>query len=570
MKRLISILLVVVMLAIALASCGPAKPAATTTASTTPPAATTTGSTQGTGDAKWETLATNVKAMDAELRSLKFEMSDMTANAYDTKNKEYIAGPDSPEGASAISRLVYERNKEASELLGITIEYELNSSGWGAAHQNISRVCTSADIKGAPDMFVNMMYDMVGAALSSSFRDLLTIEGSYFDFEEEGWFYDIMSDMSFSRERVYLMASDYFVDVLRNMMLMPFNLSMLDTSQENQALVDALTGGAYQSGEYLSDYLFDLVKDGKWTYDKLLEICEKIYKEGDSVSGDSEGDILGIYLDAAGGNMASAFLYSTDIPCLADTLDANGAVTALTYPATGEQMNKVFQAIDKLVKGTGTLVAQTDVETNKSEVINNMIRAKFAKGEVFCDGVELLGSFEADVYQKDMRDIFSVVPVPLLAEGSVDDHNTPIHNCAMVGGINIQSQKYLAISAFVQYCTEHEKTQEIRYEYLEIAMKYDMFEHNPGTDDMLDIIYDNIDSCREMIIDNVVCRLLGLVKVEGVPDARWHGYLKTDDFGNAGNFLAIYESLLSAKQSAVTTALENWYKLPKGAASVTE
>ena len=197
MKKLISILLVAVMLVVALASCSSKKPAATTAATTTkptttaPPVTTTkpTINVEGEVHPKWETLATDVKAMDAARRSLKFELSDVPAGNFDTKNKEYMAGPDSPNGASTIDRLVYERNQEASDLLGITIEYDhSNREAWSVARINIARVCNTADLEGAPDMIVNMMYDMVGASLASSFRDLETIEDSYFDFTEEGWF----------------------------------------------------------------------------------------------------------------------------------------------------------------------------------------------------------------------------------------------------------------------------------------------------------------------------------------------------------------------------------------------
>lgn len=566
MKRLISILLVVMMLVIALASCMGKTPAsttaATTTTPTTTPPTTTTKPSVDVDDVvnpKWETLATDVKGMAADLRSLKFELSDVISGTYDAKNEEYMVGPDSLEGASAIQRLIYERNKEACDTLGITIEYTKNNDNWGFAYPNIVTTCTSTEIPNAPDMYVNMMYDMVGAALGSSFRDLLSIKDSYFDFTEEGWFYDIMSDMSFSRERVYLMASDYFVDIIRNMMVLPFNLSMLDSSVQNQELVDVLAGGQYQNGDYLSDYLFDLVRDGKWTYDKLTAICEKISQEGNGgVSGDSEDDILGLYLDCSGGTMASGLLYSTNVVGLSDTKDANGAVTKIVYPATGDELHKVFKKVDTLMKASGTLAALG--AGTESVEINGNIDRKFAQGTLFSNGPTLLGDFENDSYQKDMQDIFSVVPLPLLEEGSVDDHNTPIHNCAMVGGINIQSQKYLAVSAFVQYSTEHPKTQEIRLEYLEIAMKYEMFEYNPGTDEMLTIIYNNIKSCREMIVDNIVAQQgdYGWEK-----QVRWHGFLLGNGFENADNFLSEYESLRSSKQGDVDELLAKWYQLPK-------
>ena len=491
------------------------------------------------------------------------ELCYLTSAAYTSRNQEYMAGPDNLNNAETVDRFVYERNHEAYELLGITVEYT-NGSGyaWGTAHSTIVNAINNTNSTIAPDMYVNMMYGMVGASLSGVFRDILSIRGSYFDFEQQGWLYSIMSDLSFSRERAYLLVSDYFFDTIRNLMVMPFNLAMIDDGDTNAELVAALAGSEFESGSRLSDYLFDIVRDGKWTFDKLIEVCEAVYVDEDAATGDSAGDILGLYIDATGGNAASAFLYSSDVTFFTETTDANGGVTALAYPANGDTMNAVFQAVDRLMKAEGTQVVDGSLGTNSA---NTMLRAYFAEGRVFTDGVELLGNFETAVYQIDMRDTFSVVPIPLLVEGEDSDaYNTLVHNTAMVGGININSAKYLAISAFVQYCTEHEKTQELKEEYLEGAMKYELVDYNPGTDDMLSLIYDNIDSCRDMIIDNIVYQQGGLSARDlGVTDIRWHGYMRTDNYGNAANFLSVYEALRSAKQAVVDTLLATWYTLPK-------
>ena len=375
-----------------------------------------------------------------------------------------------------------------------------------------------------------------------------------------------MSDVSFDRERLYLLSSDYYLDTLRNMFAMPFNLSLVDSLTGDEDLVAAIVGGEFSpkdedgNRQYLSDFLFQLVRDGKWTFDKLTEICEAIYNDSDSVAGDTKDDTpLGLLVDKAGGNMSSAFLYSTDTQCIAEGTDDAGKLT-MTYPQTGDAINAVFLASDKLLSAKGTFIMSGDHITANQE-----IRKKFSAGEAFAIAAEVLGTFESDEYTQ-MTDIFSVLPLPLLAEGSVDDHNTPIHNCAPLGGINIKSAKFLPITAFLQYVTEHELTQSIREEFLQIIMKYDLIEYNAGTDEMLEIIYNHVKSCREMIVDNIVYQQKKSVLGS---DKRWHGILKGQSF-LAGSFLTDYEGIRGLKQSALDELLAQWRTLPVGDPVVAE
>ena len=556
MKKLISALLLVAILVLALAACGGSQKKKTTAATTPSPVTTTPAP---GGDDPWEDAASEVKAMDASLRNVIISMSDNSLAV--VKNEEYVEGPATRENASNIEGYIYDRNQDAYAKLGMTVRYKYTPEGWGAAYGNIVAACKAQQTADSPDMYVDLMYDMVGAAIGGAFREVTTIPGSYLNFETQGWFSSIMDDVSLDGERKYLLATDYYLDIVRNMLVMPFNLSLLDGSTGDADLVAAITGkdtwsDTNEAGkrQYLSDYLFQIVRDGKWTYDRLTEICEAIFIEQDGVPEDSKGDRNGLLLDAGGGIMSSAFLYSTDVECLIDGKDANGKLT-LTYPTTGDKINEVFKATDKLIKADGTFI----MPGSSTAEANAQIRAAFSSGKAFAIGAEMLGSFESDEYA-GMNDVFSVLPIPLLEEGSVDDHNTPIHNCAALGAINIRSAKYLPLTAFVQYVTEHELTQSVREEYLRVIMKFDLVEYNAGTDEMLEIVYAHTKSCREMIIDNLVYQQKR-GEITGVVDPRWHGILKVNQF-TEGEFLSNYESVRTAKQAALNTLLATWRTLP--------
>ena len=557
MKKLLSAILLLSMLLVVLASCGGSKkttPAETTPAPTTPDPALTL----------WESIGTDVKAMDESLRTFKFQMSSLVEGAYKMKCDELMAGPDKLEDAkSTIDQLVFERNDAAKKALGIVdINYVYTNEAWSKQAAVIKAQTDDAQNAGAADMFVYDMYDMVISCFNSSFRELSTIEGSYFDWEKDCWYYNIMSDMSFDRQKIYVMASDYFSEIYRNYLVLPFNMTMVDSSVAELGGILLPAGETLREGEYLSDYLFQMVQDGKWTWDVLTKICEAMFIDNDGNGSENSGDRNGIWMDTYGGNMASASLYSTKIQCLSDGVGAAG--TALegklvpTYPATGDEINKVFVAIGKLMSAKGTYAF-----TSKNYDASSF----FARKLTLTPGLARLGELEAENYI-NMEDTFSVVPIPLLVEGTVADYNTCIHNTACLGAFNINSTKYLAMSAYIQHCSEN--SDEIKDEYLQVIMKFKTTDFNLGTSDMLDLIYGNIQSVREMILDNVLRgrKNATIFTPEGLGDVRWHGLIKGSSYKmaidsvNGGAFLDKYATNLEAKQRGMNELMIEWYNLP--------
>ncbi len=567
MKKLISILLLAAMLVLALAACGNGDKKKTTAPTTTAPTTTAPTTTDPTVTEPpvteppvttdpWEQISADVKAMDANLRDFIISMTTDQASA--AKNVEYVQGPATRDGATTIQGYVYDRNQEAYTKLGLTVRYDAQARDWMTGYTTITNACQATQIATSPDLYADLMFSMVGAAINGSFRELTSIRGSYLNFNTQGWFTDIMSDISFDRERLFLLASDYYLDIIRNMIVMPFNIELLNEKTDDADLVAAITGNATWSDEGdLADYLFEIVREGEWTFDKLTEICEAFHIDSDTTSGDSEGDsAIGLLVDAGGGIMTSGFLYSTDTECFRESTDENGLLV-MTYPETGDQIANVFRATEKLINAKGTYIMRGEGTTE----VNKKIRDKFAAGEAFAIAGELLAYFETDEYT-GMRYEYSVLPMPLLEAGTVDNYNTPIHNCATVGGIAAKSAKYLPITAFIQYVTEHELTQSIREEYLYSIMKYDIISYNPGTDEMLEIVYDHVKSCREMIVENIIWQQKRST-IKEVVDPRWHGMLKANDL-LLGSFLSSYEAVRNSKQAALNDLLATWRALPMG------
>jgi hypothetical protein len=510
---------------------------------------------------KWESIATDVKAMSEANRTFIFELSDLTEGAYDTKCKEYMAGPDFTYLIkSEIDQMVFDRNKAAADALGIKkIKYVYNKGGWGNQITSAMDQVADAANPDAADLFALTMFDMNWGCFESLFRDLAAIENSYFNFDAEGWNYNIMEEMSWDRTKIFLMASDYFFETYRNMTCLPFNLDMLDASVAELGSILLPAGAELKQGEKLSDYLFQMVQDGKWTWDVVVAMCQAIYLDNDGNNAENFGDRFGMLLDHDSGMMANAILYSTNIQCLKDEV-VNGKIVP-TYPATGDELNKIFLAVGKMMNNKGAENAGG----------RDPYTAKFAEGLALFAGPSRIAELDNDVY-RDMANQFSVAPMPLITAGDKDSYNTCIHNTAAVGAFNINSSKYLAMSAYLQHVTEN--SAEIRDEYLQTVLKYKTTDFNLGTSEMLDLIYANISSVREMIIDNVLrSRKNGTVfGPAGVGDVRWHGIIKNAGYkmcrdAATGAFLEKYETLRALKQQAMNECIQDWYNLPSGPAA---
>jgi hypothetical protein len=548
MKKIISFLLLLVVLVGTFAACGEGDDDGGTTApGTTAPGTTNPGTTapSTTTDIWVDSIGPEVRALAEEQRSLKFEMGRLTNAELDAMTDIYMANGEEM-GTSSIEQLIWERNKAAEELLGVTMTYDYCDADWGNV---AASVANNYNGKNAPDMYVNMIFDLTFATLSGYFRDVKTMDG-YFDFTHDSWLNDYMMDLSIGQDRIYLLASYYFIDMFRAMFVVPFNMDLMDANVER--LKNIITQEELAASEKLSPYFFELIQEGKWTHDVLTAICENIWKDNGTVeNADDIDDVLGFVADCSWGYSSSGLLYSNKIDITEETKDENGMVIAITYPTTpNETLVKVFNEVAELFNANGALAL------NQGAAAITKFKQKFAEGTLLFGSGVLLGAIASEEYQQ-MSDQFSVVPMPAIeasAEGEDLPYATMIHNRGNVGAINVMSTKYKVVSAFVQYVSEN--SEHIYDEYLNVTIKFDDFSGNAGTSAMLDIIYDSIRSNREKVIDDVL-HTKGWGKIN---DYRWHMLLMANGYTQYGNdgILPMYETSYKKKMSYLEAVLSDW------------
>ena len=568
MKKTIATVLLLAFFVCALVSCGGKAQIATAEPSpqgtTGEPAAQTTVETaaettvETTAD-PWEEIAPQVTRIAERLRNLRFEISTYGDAEKSSKNRPYIAGPDAvEEGVTpTIEQLVYTRNKRADELLGTKIEYVFwDDLRWAKQAARIIEL-VEGNAADAPDLFVNGMYDLNKVLLTvGAFRDIWSIRGSFFDFDADGWMKEWMEDMSFTGDRAYVLGGDYFIDLLRTISVLPFNVDLMDQNAVKLAPAILSEGETLGAGEELSTRFFDLVEEGKWTWDTLGRLCEAIWSDTDGDGQDSIGDVLGILGDTYISMTAAIYCYSNgervfETSIIEDPDSRYNGKRWIYYPESMDVLEDIFDAVSSVYTGSGSLATSAPVDGSTPENPGLAYHwIKFAQGETLFAGACVLGTLEDESFQQ-MQNLFSVVPLPKVTADQ--KYNSVIHDTGDAGAINVNVEplKAKVISAYLQYEVEH--SNEIRTEFMQTVTKYKTAVYNQGTDRMLELIYDSVVGGRDKMIENVVG---GNVK--------WHEELKNSGFTyTSSDFVTVYQANYPSKQNVLNDILRKWYTYPK-------
>ena len=555
MKRLtltVALLLCLVLCVFAFASCDKHKKKDQTTTEKQ-------DETPSVTESKWPGIGKEVSAFAEEDRKIRIQYDMSTNNGEKVAtNDKYIQGPDAISNETAkIDQKVYHRNKDARELLGLTIEYDYwngTDVTWGKQARKI-RELVEANDSTAPDLFIDMLYDLNNAMTSLGvFKDVKSLPGSYFDFSTDGWMKEWMDSLSFTGDRAYILGSDYFLDILRAMGVLPFNMDLMDANASK--LAPALFNESLAAGETMSQRFFDFVEDEKWTWDALGKLCEAVHVDRGTVGQNDFDDVLGILVDKYSGLQSSLIVYSTGVPLIEvapiedPSSEYNGKNWANYYPDSS-LLGDIFDAVSGVFKGNGAFVTSFTPDSGKGFADHY---AKFAENTLLFAGPAVLAALEDDEFQQ-MEYTWSVVPLP---KTSVDkEYNTMIHNIADAGAINVRTTagKARALSAYLQYCTEH--SADIKEEFLQTVTKYKTTTYNQGTDRMLDLIYDHIITGRDKALEDAA------EKTSGKTSSAW---MKEQKFvGDSSFVVTAYQSYLSEKQAKLDDVYKKWYTLPTAA-----
>lgn len=391
---------------------------------------TCTAHTDGNADGFCDACGIYMQNLDFawESEEITFEINNHSnGGALSSFAQSFMAG-DVIRADSATADLILARNAAAQQETGVSVKYRYLPDLYSdyAWSKNFERIAVMQEKGSYADVYCNFGYDMLGASLLGCFANLKAERSdNHFNFavnefygedigDGEGYMYEYMESLAFDEDRMYLLASDYFIDAVRAFYCMPVNAAMLEAIGG----LDVLGLGRENTAEDLAR----AVAEGKWTYETLLRYS--------AVYGDTDGtsDTVGLALSA-------------------DSLTAAGLLYTSSVRIFGEAENEALylfaDQLDKLMGGKGALLEEGGVKA---------VRDRFTDGGALFGGVVLLGTLEATAY-REMQDGVLILPVPVHMSGV--EYATRIHDTGRVGAISAKSDKLGPASAFLNYQSTH-------------------------------------------------------------------------------------------------------------------
>jgi len=498
--------------------------------------------------------------------------------------KLYYTGADFS-GSQDVGNAVRARNSAAETAAKVTMRYTYvgdndNGYGWGSS---IASIQDEVALGGstAPDMYVNFVYDMTCASIRNCFANVLDTDSAvyengnhfrflesdydptttnYFDAEAgEGYFYSYMESLSLTPDsRIYCVASNYTLDLVRAFYVMPVNVTLMNGITD----ANAPAGDPNNDGHDIRDfYNFVQRSDNPWNYSALAAYANYYVGSGNNVNTNADiGDeVIGFALGKGSGLSSSGILYTTDI----SLFDYDTAEGKYIYPADPGKLADLTGALYNLIAQNRRCVAVVDKEScngtayaGLSEL--NAIRQKFSENGILFGGIICVGALEDAVYQ-GMRsgDGFGVVPVPVYTEG--EEYLTSVHNIARIAAISRASDAKSQCTAFLDY--QSRNSADILEDYYDgVLTAATGGVAGDANAKMLTYIRNHVRTCFDKTFEDVIANYC---QGQGQTDAlhkRWAQVLADANY-EISDITNSYDSLREEKDEMLTTIYFAWNEL---------
>ena len=546
----------------------------------------------------------DLPSYDWDVTDLIFEMTNNSNNQeLSSECKRYLAGEDTSYN-DEIDDDVAIRNEAAYESTNVNITYtylpDTKAYTWSKIATYIETSVNSGS-KDSPDMYCNFVYDMVNASLKGCFANLFsTVRGdNHFSFlninkDEEfkdtgdGYMYEYMKSLTLSKHKMYCLSSDYFIDMVRAFFIVPVNISMINSIEVTDE------AGKYNSdrtgdGQFTIDDFYELVLDGEWNYNTLMDFCTAISSdEHKSDNGETWNlnDQIGFAISATSGLSSSGMLYTTSIKIIERTWDdiddpfgevdpnepghGNSIYNDYMYwyPKTNDDLVTYCNNLSTLFSSNGVISVTNEQTYGYGTDSLIAIRERFAANKILFGGVICVGSLEYDSYQAMNAaggdSGFGIVPVPLYRTvdpktGEPDKYLTQIHNIGRIGAISRQTLKFAQCTAFLDYQSTH--STDILNTYYDFKLQWDVAGGSEGNIEMLQYIRENVRSSFDKAFEDAIGKFFSTVDKD-IDGNKWHNMIKDNGF-KVTDMATRYAGLYTTKEGFLQSLVREYDNLPK-------
>ena len=390
-KRSLAVLLLASMM---LSACGQTE-TVKDTAETTGTAAAET-ETETVDPIAGRTLQDEVPALDfggAEFRSIVQE-----STPYDI----YVA----ESTGDTLNDVIFNRNEAIQERFNVKIA-EAVAKAHGQIASEVKSVVTAGD--DAYDLVLGQMEESGKNALEGYFRNWYDIP--YVNFENPWYPKSLMQDgIAAVNGKMFVAMSDLCISYAEQTWAIAYD----KVEAENYGITD----------------VYETVREGKWTIDKLMEWTEDIYTDVNNDGNKDEGDFYG-FMHAATGCHLAAYLYGFDQRSV-DIKDGTPVMILNT-----EKTVSIFEKLYKLNQNPGTL----NMASSGSKV-----RELFPAGRSIFATMQMHHCYN---YMRDFENPYGIIPFPKWDEAQAEYYSIVDAGCNIIA-VLMTAQNTDMIGALVE------------------------------------------------------------------------------------------------------------------------
>ncbi|MBE6617596.1 MAG: hypothetical protein E7627_06640 [Ruminococcaceae bacterium] len=386
-----------------------------------------------------------------------------------TKSSNYlIQGAEEVVGDKA-SDSALQRNKKVEEDLNIRFQYVESDFAFNEVGSKVRDV-----IKAGVDE-INLIINDSGCARLSA-EGLLhdATYGKFFDFSQPYWYDGFMESSSLNSNTRYLLAGDYFIDVIRHSECLVMNKDLLSQM-----------GGDPEA-------IYDLVRKGEWTLDALISIVNGGSESYNYMTGEVGYPYNGTYIDNQGNKKKDRRdqwgivmwqWWGPMIPfitaCDPDTFmvrDEDG------YPVITVNNERTISLVEKLNTLFHTPSTAVQVHKDATDTV-----VSFTEGRILFLTNQKLGDLESELYANSEVNL-AVLPYPKLDEFQTNYNTTSVSEVGFIPStVSFANLDY--VSAVVEYLNQI-SAETVIPKYYESTLKI-RYARDSANADMIQLIHDN-------------------------------------------------------------------------------
>lgn len=453
MKKQLSLVLALLMLLPMIASCAESKENTQETAApTTIPSAETVEEVVEEENPYYEGYVDPFVDMDFDGETLSVYTS-INQRGTLTSSNFLIEGPEELTGDLAPDAAI-QRNLDVMERLNVELFYEHADYNYDVVASNIRQLLQSGDA--SYDLIINDIYGLAPITPEGLFHN--AYDGGNFSFDAPWWYDEFMSDISLNSNLRFMLAGDYFIDMLRCTHCLVMNKDMYTDMYGDP------------------EDVYAMVLNNEWTLDNFKMLAENCFLD---LNGNGTHDVNDQY-----GHVAFEY-WGPMIPWL---ISADpGFITRREdgYPelaVNNERSILLTEKLNAILNNNATGISLTGGNEAQTEAI-------FLEGRSLFLGYQRLGSLENASFRDAEVDL-AVLPYPMLDELQ-ESYVTSTHDTAELGFIPVAVpyERLDFISTVLEVLCRETYVQ-VLPEYYESSLKIKYTRDNSSAQ-MIDIIHDN-------------------------------------------------------------------------------